>query len=38
MRFSSYKANLAKEVLKKNEHLQKVGYTAYLQEKGMASK
>jgi 5-(carboxyamino)imidazole ribonucleotide mutase len=37
-RFATYKTNLAKEVLKKNEHLQKVGYIAYLQEKGMVSK
>ncbi|MPM89682.1 N5-carboxyaminoimidazole ribonucleotide mutase [bioreactor metagenome] len=37
-RFAGYKSELAKEVLKKNDHLQKVGYTAYLQEKGMVIK
>ena len=35
--FANYKENLAQEVLAKNEKLAKIGYAAYLKEKGVTS-
>ncbi|MCE5196553.1 MAG: 5-(carboxyamino)imidazole ribonucleotide mutase [Negativicutes bacterium] len=35
--FANYKDSLAQEVLAKNEKLAKIGYTAYLKEKGVTS-